>query len=493
MEKLAKATFSWFGSTSTSDNWSPDDVDKLETYDIKKYHKTVDLCRFMYRKDPIGGTVLNKMVEIGITKLIFDKNKLSENEFRIFEAIKDKLQEFAESCALEYLISGLVIPEVRYGAMDKDTLFDLGIKKYQALTMPVSMWLRDPTTVKIKSIMMDEPSYFVKIPDELVTFIMNKGKYGDGTKDEKLWEMLNTYYPEFIADVQDGKKEILLENDLIVRRRVLTDSPYPTPYLYGSLEAMKHKRNLRRMDYSIASRVITAIMLVKMGDKDFPITEEDQRDGNDPFQYIKDQMAWKNSSQRNIERIFQIFANHTLSIEWIFPNVEALLNDAKYKEVNQDIFFGLGFPRILTTGETERTQTSDPALATISPTETMKNMQEKILYIIKGIVREVAKSNGLKSTPIVRFDTINLHAYRDFVEAITKVYNTANLSRTEYSKIFGYNWEDEVNKRADEDKLMKELQVGEFAPQPFSPQPQNNQQNPQQNQQNQQKKEQNQK
>ena len=466
--KLAKAAFSIFTPLGKTDQWSPDDVDKLETFDIKKYHEIVNLCRFFYRKDPIAGTVINKMVEIGVTPIIFDQGKLSDNEFRIFESIKDNIQEFIESCGLEYLISGLVIPEIKFAALTKDQVFKLGIKKYSSLSLPVSMWLRDPTTVKILSTMvMDNPSYYVILPEELIYFIRNEGKYQDGNEDKKLYQELVTYYPEFVAQVKAGNKEILLENDLIIRRRSLSDTPYPTPYLYNSLEAMKHKRNLRRMDYSLASRVISAIQLVQLGNDEFPITE----DNEEAFTYIKDQMTWRNTSQRNLERIFQLFADHTLKISWVLPDVTALLSDKKYTEINADIFLGLGFPKILTTGETERTQTSDPEFASISPVETMKNMQKKLLFILKGITRDISVNNGLKNVPEVRFENINLHTFQDFVSGMKSLYDTRNISRTSFAKAFGYNWEEEVNQLSEENDKLKELGVEEFAPQPFSPQP----------------------
>lgn len=472
--KLAKAAYSIFNPLGRNDQWSPDDVDKLETFDIKKYHEVVNLCRFFYRKDPIAGTVINKMIEIGITPIIFDQGKLSDNEFRIFQGIRDKLQEYIESCALEYLISGLVIPEIKFATIGKDDAFDLGIKKYSSLTLPVSMWLRDPTTVKIRSTMiMDEPSYYVVLPEELIYFILNEGVYPDGNKDEKLYQELKTYYPEFIAQVEAGNKEVLLENDLIVRRRPLSDTPYPTPYLYNSLEALKHKRNLRRMDYSIASRVISAIQLFQLGNDEFPVTE----DNEDAFEWIKNQMTWRNTAYRNVERVFQLFADHTLQISWVFPDVTALISDKKYTEVNADIFLGLGFPKILTTGETERTQTSDPEFASISPVETMKNMQKKLLFILKGIVKGIVINNNLKSVPEVRFENINLHTFQDFVNGMKTLYDTRNISRTSFAKAFGYTWEEEVNTLSDENEKLKELGVEEFAPQPFSPQPENDEQN----------------
>ena len=134
--KLAKSAYNFIGDFNKGYLvFSPDDVDKLEILDIKSYNKIVKECRFYYRRDPIASTVLNKLVEIGITNLILDKGKTSDNEFRMYEGLKDELQDFIENCALEYLISGLVVPEVKYAAATKEQLMDLGVKKYSSLTL----------------------------------------------------------------------------------------------------------------------------------------------------------------------------------------------------------------------------------------------------------------------------------------------------------------------------------------------------------------------
>lgn len=466
--KLAKSSFNTFTDHLGMNNWSSDDVDKLEIPDLKKYKEIVKQCKFFYRRDPLAASILNKLIEIGITKLSFGADGLSANELRIFTSISDKLMEFAEICALEFLLSGLVIPEIRYEAVSKDELIDLGIKKYTTLTLPISMWVRDPSTVKIEvPIIPDDPSYYVVIPEDMIFFIINKGTYPSGNKDLELYQKLLTYYPEFVEQVNKGNKEVLLDNPLIIRRRYLSDCQYPLPYLYPALESMKHKRNLRRMDYSIASRAISAIQLIKLGDKDFPVTEDDE----DAFAAIRDQMTWRYSGGRDVERIYQLFGNHTLTIEWVYPPMDILQSDVKYKEINQDIFFGLGFPRILITGETERSGSSNPDIASLSPIKTMRNIQQKILFIIRGITNEIAKLNGLKSSPTVKFKPINLASFRDFVTGMQSLYDSGNISRHSYTDAFGYDWDDETDLRESEQDILKEKGLEEFSPQPFSPKP----------------------
>ena len=156
-EKLATSSFSFITTYGgLTNNWSPEEIDKLEILDIDKFPVAIDECRFYYARDPIASTVINKMVEIGVTDIIFDKGSISNNEFRLFTGIKDKLQEFMEACALEYLLSGLVVPEVKYASATKDQLQEIGIKKYDSMVLPISMWVRDPKTVKIKSVMVSD-------------------------------------------------------------------------------------------------------------------------------------------------------------------------------------------------------------------------------------------------------------------------------------------------------------------------------------------------
>jgi len=473
--KLAKSGFIPPEIAGTNP-WSSTDVDKMEfIMTDKEYFEVIDACRFFYLHDPIVATTLDKMVEIGINSLVFYKNGLTDNEMRIFTGIQDKLEEFCQAMAMEYLLSGLVIPEITLGTVAGEELKEHGIKKYSSLVLPVSLWLRDPKTITIKDTGMgDNPAFFAKVPDEMVYFIMNGGKYSDGTANEVLWANLNTYFTDFVRDVESGKREFLLENDDIFRRRPITGSPYPTPFLYRAVESLKHKRNLRRMDYSLASRAIGAIQLFKLGNDNFPVTEDD----TDLFDWIRGQMFYRNSSSQDLERIFQLFANHTLTIEWVYPPMEALLNGGKYEQVDEDIIFALGFPRILITGEASKTGTSQPEFAVLSPKQTMEQFRKKILQVIRGIVYDVSKANHLKTEPIVKFKPLNLIDYKSMLQSLADLYKGGNVSRTTYADELGYNWNDEADLMEEENKTIKEKKIATFAPQPFAADPNNPNGNP---------------
>jgi hypothetical protein len=482
--KLATASLINEPTQNNVNPWVSEEVDKFDFKEGNDFRKLVSACRFFYKHDPLSATTVNKLVDIGINELLFTKEGLSENEFKIFLGIKDKLEEFAQNMALEFLLSGLVVPEIGYSSVGKEVIKELGIKKYEHLVLPTSMWLRDPATMLIKHSMLgDKPSYFVEVPDEMSYFIRNNGKYRDGTEDKTLYAELAKMFPEFFRKVKEGQNNILIKNDLVIRRNYTTENPYPIPYLQPAIESLKHKRNLRRMDYSIASRVISAILLVKLGSDAFPLLEGDE----EQFKLIQQQLAWRQSGGRDLERIYQLFSNHTLSVEWVMPPIDALINDGKYSDINQEIIFALGIPRILITGETERTGSSDPEFALMSPEKTMESFRNKILTVLRSVVNKVAKENNLKSVPTIKFAPLNLVPFAEFATALTNLYNTGNISRTAYDKYFGFNFNDEMDVKEEENKLLKSKGLEEFAPQPFSPKPNNNPGAPQQKQTNEQK------
>lgn len=436
------------------------------TTDFQIYRKTVDLCRFFYKTEPMVSTVINKLVEIGINDLVLSKNGVSDNEFRVFEAVKPKMIEFAENMAQEFLLSGLVIPEVSYNPVDKDFLMTYGIKKYPSLKLPDSMWVRSPDNIKIySSIMTDKPSYYMVVPDDVIYFIKNKGQYPDGKEDRELYDLFLKQYPDFVKEINKGTTEFLLDNKWIVRRKYMVNNPYPIPYISSSLDVLQHKRKLRRMDYSIVDKVITAIQHIKMGSDEFPMT--DSEEDKVAVTNIRNQLRARTATDSKLERIFQLITNHTVDINWVFPNVEPLLNNDKYVDINQEILFGLGFPRVLITGETQRTGTSDPELAIIGPVKTMENFRNKLLPIVSDIVRNVSELNGFRNVPEVKFAAINLHNFNDFVAGLVKLYDASAVSRTSLAELYGYDFTTEVDRLEEEANLLEEKNLPGYGPTPF--------------------------
>lgn len=467
VKRLAKASFAYYPSmyqTMAANPWLGT-VDKLSFDDHAEYEKVVRDCRFYFRHDPLASTVIHKLVDIAINDLVIEpEGAITVTEESIFNALREDLIKFLRKAAFEYLITGLLVPEIKLTRITKRDLRDKYIKRLTSLLYPTSMWIRDSKDIEIKRPMITEKeSYFLKIPEEVVTFIQNGGIYADGDEDVELYREIVKLYPEFINAILNADDyKILLDNPLVIKDITLADSAYPIPYLYPALEALKHKRNLRRMDYSVAARVISAIMHVKVGNDEYPLTEDQE----DQLTALEEKFKWReNLSVDEIERVFAFFTNHTVELNWVFPEVDTLLNDKKYDTVNQDILVALGFPRILITGETERSFASDPQIATLSPIHTMENIQKTLLPIAEKVFMEMRRHNRVISTlPRVTFKPINLMSLQLFYDGLQVLYETGNLSRSSYTKAYGYDYRTEQNLRAENEELIKELDLDPVAP-----------------------------
>lgn len=472
--KLSKSESALMPARASTNVWQDVKTDLTKAVDKTSFNNTVNLCRFFYKTEPIVSTVINKLVEIGINDIIISKSGLSDNEFRVFKSLKPRILEFCETMAQELLISGLVIPEIGYGPIDKDELFELGIKKYNRLTFPVSMWIRDPNSIQINSsLMSDSPSYYVIIPDDVIFFIKNKGKYSDGTEDKDLFEKLKTYYPDFVSRVTKGEVKFLIENKLILRRKYLPDNPYPIPYISAALNALQHKRRMRRMDYSIMDKAISAIMHIKVGSDDYPVTNSEE--DREVLADLRNQLSFRFQSDQYLERIFQLITNHTVDINWIFPDMNILKENARYSDINEEILFGLGFPRILITGEASKTGTSDAELAILSPVKTMESLRRKLLKVVRDVFKNVAKENNFK-IPYVTFKALNLHNFVEFMNSLEKLYNMSGVSRTSVADYLGFDFSDEVDVLEQENKEIEKRGLSPFGEQPFSRDPNKEQQ-----------------
>ena len=467
VKRLAQASFAIYPSmtqTMTSNPWIGT-VDKLSFDDHSEYEKVVRDCRFYFRHDPLASTVINKLVDIAINDLVIDpEGSITVTEQSIFAALSDDLIAFLRKAAFEYLITGLLVPEIKLTRINKLALRDKYIKRITSLLYPTSMWIRDSKDIEIKRpLITEKESYFLKIPEEVAVFLQSGGTYADGDKDIELYNEIAKLYPEFVKEIVENREfKVLLDNPLVIKAIALADSAYPIPYLYPALEALKHKRNLRRMDYSVAARVISAILHVTVGNDDYPLTEDQE----DVLTALEEKFKWReNLSTDEIERVFAFFTNHTVGLEWVFPEVDTLLNDKKYETVNQDILVALGFPRILITGETERSFASDPQIATLSPIHTMEQIQKKLLPIATKVFFEMRRHNRvISSVPRISFKPINLMSLQLFYDGLQSLYESGNLSRESYTKSYGFDYRTEMGQRAENEELIKELNIDPVAP-----------------------------
>jgi len=184
--KLAKAQVNqisdpWLqGSITQITGW----VDKMEI--PKDYKKLIDMCRFFYKHDPIAGSVINKMVDMSMSEMKNRQGDCTEEEFLVYDSLADKLQNFYRDVCLEYLLSGLVVPQYEWVRKPGDEV-SYKINSRRRITVPDNIWFRDPATIRVeKSVIPNKRYYYVKIDHEMVNFIKTEGK-------RKMVHMIKSY------------------------------------------------------------------------------------------------------------------------------------------------------------------------------------------------------------------------------------------------------------------------------------------------------------
>jgi hypothetical protein len=481
-ERMFAATFAPHNGNAFTPAWSLSEdnaniIDKMEVPD--DFQKVIELCRFFYEHDGIANNVINKQVDIGINGYNVDPKTCSDNELLVYQYVDDELQRFLKNAALEYLLSGLVIPEATWERVPGVQIHPRLRGTYE---VPTSIWLRDPKSIELrKTPLPNRLLVLVKLSEEDRYFIENKGEYMDGFQDKETYQILKEQYPDFVDAVRNnkGKEYFKLENTpVIIRRNVKSGSVYPTPYLKPALELFMHKRNLRKMDYAIAARVISAIQLFKLGNDEYPLTESDE----DIVADLKKQIRWR-GKKYNKERVFQLFSNHTLDIEWVTPDTKTLLSDTKYQSVNEDILAALGIPRIVVSGETMRSGTSSSEIAMLPPINTIESLRSDLLEYPKYLYEEIKERNGLSGIPQPKYPPIRLQSLDELVSAGQVLYEDGIISRTDFAEMANLDFDAVMERMKLEREKMEEHGLKEYAPVPYSPEPQDvgkNQQEPNQ-------------
>lgn len=427
----------------------------------REFHQVIDMCYDFYQRGGIVGTVVNRLAEMSMTQITNGQRKTTDEANEYFEAVlhrtPSRLNRFIHTAALEFFLSGMVLPRVEWKKVMGSELSPK-LKANREYMVPVAD-LYPPKLVKVDWPGWGEKKYYLKIPDKDIRIIKSGGKIKNQQIQYNMWEQ---EYPTIFQAIKNGAKEVEIETDAILRKET-SFTQYPTPFLFNVLEGLVFKQQLRRMDYAVASRIISAILLVQEGSNEFPITEETR--GN--LDALKNQISWYGKNPAQMQRLFPLFTNHTTKLTWITPDVEALLDQDKYRQTNDEISEGLGFAKILVTGESRNAQASEVSTWAIQPM--MEELREMMLEWLSPVYEQAAELNGFRQVPIPTFTPIRLQDFIKTAAVFAQAFKEGNVSRTTRDLMMGLNFQSEIELMKDERDYMKELtKEGEFPEMPYN-------------------------
>jgi hypothetical protein len=145
-----------------------------------------------------------------------------------------------------------------------------------------------------------------------------------------------------------------------------------------------------------------------------------------------------------------------------------MLDQDKYRQANEELSEGLGFARILVTGESRGTGTaSEVSTWAIQPM--MEELRSNLKEWITTLYEELSELNRFRNTPAPMFKPIRLQDFVKTAAVFSQLFTEGNLSRTTRNELVGTDFETEVELMRDELELMDGLP--QFPAMPYSPQP----------------------
>lgn len=431
----------------------------------REYHAVLQMCYDFYERGGLVTTVINRLTELSITQIRNGQRKTSNEANAYFEAVlhrkPSRLMRFLYNAALEYYLSGMVLPKVEWeeklGSEVSSKLTPTRTYKFPVFDM------YPPALVRIEWAGWGEKEFYIKVPTSDLKLIRRDGAK---IKEQQLKTRLAYWeenYPSFVEQIRKGSDVVRITDIDPILRKEKSNSPYPTPLLYNALEALVFKQQLRRMDFAVASRVINAILLVKEGNDNYPLTEETRENLDE----LQNQIMARQGNPRLQERLFMLFSNHTSTLEWITPDVQAMLDQEKYKQTNEELNEALGFAKILVTGESRYANASEVSTWAIQPQ--MEQLRMAFREWLLDLYDEATELNNFRNTPEPNWKPIRLQDIIKTAAVFQAAFTEGNVSRTSRSESIGLDFETETELMRDEKELMDGLDA--FPAMPYSPPP----------------------
>jgi len=213
---------------------------------------------------------------------------------------------------------------------------------------------------------------------------------------------------------------------------------YPRPRGVNAFESIDYKRELRKADYSTLDGITNYILKITVGNDEYPVTNQE---------VLENVAELFNTPAKS----FNVVWNHTLEIKKIVsPEIENILGQDKYAQVNDDYTGALGVVRALIDG-VGTTNSAAAELAVKSVISEVNYARRQVRRWIHREYRDVAQAMGFKKYPTVRFNDMVLKDEVEMMRIIQGLIDRRILSYETGVKRLNHDWPTE-KKRLSEEK-----------------------------------------
>lgn len=314
---------------------------------------------------------------------------------------------------------------------DKDLKTELAAKKkvWSKGFLPIAYTVLNPLLITIEgSLLFDKSKVILRPSDELKKLLQKP--QNELTEDEKL--VIKLLPSDFKKDAEGSGIELDPMFVGAVDYRKKPYERYPKPRGIKVFNALEYKNALREADLSTLDGITNYILKITVGNDEYPVTDQAQ---------LETVASLFNTPSKS----FDVVWNHTLDIEKIVsPEIEAVLGQDKYAQVNEDLTGGLAFSRALVDGTTNVNQ-GEASLLVKSVIEEVHYARRQVERWIYNEYQQIAEAMGFDRFPKVRWDNTVLRDILLYMTTIANMVDRRMLSYETALQELGFDFNNELN------------------------------------------------
>lgn len=306
--------------------------------------------------------------------------------------------------------------------------------------LPVAYTVLNPLLVNINgNLLFNNVSVSLTPPTELKELLKKKGS--DLTDEDK--ELIKALPSDLKAAAEKGG-EFLLDSSLVgqITYRKQPYERYARPRALRVFDTLDYKNALKQADLSTLDGISNYILKITIGNDEYPITGQAE---------LEAVAQLFNTPSKAIDVVW----NHTLQIEKIIsPEIAAILGQAKYAQVNDDITTGLAISRALIDGHGGMNASEVDLL--------IKGLMEEINYARRQVTRwiykeyqQISEAMGFDRIPKIRWDEGILLDTILYLNSISQMVDRRMLSYRTSLEALGFDYPNELRNMEEELPLVE--------------------------------------
>lgn len=299
--------------------------------------------------------------------------------------------------------------------------------------LPVGYTVLNPSLVNITgNLLFNNVSVSLTPPKELGDLL--KKSTSELTEDEKA---LIKALPSDLKKAAEGGGDYQLDSRLVgnITYKKQPYERYARPRTARVFESVEYKKSLRNADLSTLDGISNYILKITVGNDEFPVTSQEE------LEAVAKLFDTPSKS-------FDVVWNHTLKIEKIVsPEIDKILGQAKYQQVNEDITGGLSFTRALLDA-TDVTAGSEWAIGAVK--EDIDYARKQVTRWIYNEYRQIAEAMGFDRFPRVRWDDNILRNDILYKNVIASMVDRRMISYQTALETLGFDYTNELSNMQNE-------------------------------------------